>query len=175
MIFLFHVTLSISSPALKPVLLMFRRHPSFHLVLGRTFFLFPGVSVLNTFLSMSSSSLLVSTAPRMPVPVQPSLRNHFGRLRHSSLSYLFVPDLAIVCHSAHPDIHWSIRIPFTSISVLWRFVVAHTSAPNSIAGLALFVQLAPLVLHSDNSMQESCKVIVFSGQCGCSNQLFSVA
>ena len=55
MIFLLHVALSISSPALSPVLFKSRWHTSFHLVFGRPFF--PGTSVLCTFLSVCFLSL----------------------------------------------------------------------------------------------------------------------
>ena len=44
----------------RPSTFMSRWHASFHLVFGRPFFLFPGLSVLNTFLSMCSPSLLIT-------------------------------------------------------------------------------------------------------------------
>ena len=38
----------------------------------------------------------------MPVPVQSSLGDLFGSLRHSCCSsYVFIPDLVFACHSAH--------------------------------------------------------------------------
>ena len=53
MIFLLHIALSVFSLALSPVLFKYHWHVSFHLVFGRPIFLFPSVSVLNTFLSPS--------------------------------------------------------------------------------------------------------------------------
>ena len=55
-----HIALSVSSPALSPVLCKSRWHASFHLVFGRPLFLFPGIYALNTFLSMCSPSLLIT-------------------------------------------------------------------------------------------------------------------
>ena len=60
LIFLLHIALSVSSPALSPILSKSRWHASFHLVFGRPLFLFPCISALNTFLSLCSSSLLVT-------------------------------------------------------------------------------------------------------------------
>ena len=40
----------------------------------------------------------------MPVPVQSSLGDLFGNLRHSCCSSdMFIPDLVFACHSAHPS------------------------------------------------------------------------
>ena len=40
----------------------------------------------------------------MPVPVQSSLGDLFGSLRHSCCSSdVFIPDLVFACHSAHPS------------------------------------------------------------------------
>ena len=58
MIFLLHIALSVSSPALNPVLFKSRWQASFHLVFGRPLFLFPGISALNTFLSMCLPSVI---------------------------------------------------------------------------------------------------------------------
>ena len=60
MIFLLHVTLSISSPTLSTVLFMSRWHASFQLVITRPLVFFPGISVLNTLLRMCSSSLFIT-------------------------------------------------------------------------------------------------------------------
>ena len=51
------------SPAMSvfsPVLLKSRWHAAFHLVFGRPLFVFPGRSVVNTFLIMCSSSLFIT-------------------------------------------------------------------------------------------------------------------
>ena len=44
-------------------------------------------------------------SPRhMPVPVQSSVGDLFGSLRHSCCSSdVFIPDLVFACHSAHPS------------------------------------------------------------------------
>ena len=61
MIFLLHIALSVSSPALSPVWFKSRWQSSFHLVFVHPLFIFPGMSVLNTFNSMCSSSLLITS------------------------------------------------------------------------------------------------------------------
>ena len=77
----------------------------------------------------------------MPVPVQSSLGDLFGSLRHSCCSSdVFIPDLVFACHSAHPS---SIPISVTSIRFSCLFVVAHVSAPYSIAGLITVVYNFP--------------------------------
>ena len=42
-----HIALSVSSPALSPVLFMSHWDVYFHLVFGHTLFLFPGISILS--------------------------------------------------------------------------------------------------------------------------------
>ena len=56
-IFLLRVALSVSSPVLSPVLVLSQWHASLNLLSGDPLFLFPGISVLNNFLSMCSSPL----------------------------------------------------------------------------------------------------------------------
>ena len=54
------LALSVSSPAVSRVLFKSRWHMSFHHVFGHLLFLFPGLSVPNTFLSMCSPSLFIT-------------------------------------------------------------------------------------------------------------------
>ena len=77
----------------------------------------------------------------MPVSDQSSLDDLFGSLRHSCCSSdVFIPDLVFACHSA---IHRSILISVTSIRFSCLFVVAHVSAPYSIAGLITVLYTFP--------------------------------
>ena len=82
-------------------------------------FIFPGISVLGTFL-ITCSSRFITCPFWKPVP----------------LSHAFVPDHIVACQSA---IHCSILISFTSIRVSW-------SATYSIAGAwSLFCRPPPSV------------------------------
>ena len=122
-IFLLHIALSVSSPALSPALFTSRWHTSFHLV----FDLFPRVSVLNIFPSVRSSSLLITC------PYQ------FNRLYVIFLEACatLVPRMCsflILSLRVTPHIHRSILISSTLIRFL-VFVIAHVSAPYMIAGL----------------------------------------
>ena len=68
----------------------------------------------------------------MPVPDQSSLSDLFGSLRH-----FVVPRMCsflILSLRVTPHIHRSILISVTSIHFSCLFVVAHVSAPYSIAG-----------------------------------------
>ena len=48
--------------------------------------------------------VLAISPHHMPVPVQSSLSDLFGSLRHSCCSSdVFIPDLVFACHSAHPS------------------------------------------------------------------------
>ena len=99
MIFLLHVTLSISSPTLSPALFIPRWHPSFHLVFDHPFFLFTGISILNTFLSMCSSSLIIVCSYQFNCLSVMNLRTYETRLfqidhlQHVLVSLLPVPSL----------------------------------------------------------------------------------
>ena len=138
MIFLLHIALSVSSPALSPVLFMYRWHASFHLVFGRPIFLYPGVSILNTFISMT----FIILPQQMPVPAQSSPGDLFG-----SCVTLVVPRMCsflILSLRVTPHIHSSILFSFTSIRFSCLFVVTHVSAPYSIAGL---IMMLVLTLH----------------------------
>ena len=77
----------------------------------------------------------------MPVPVQSSLGDLFGSLRH-----LVVPRMCsflILSLRVTPHIHRSILISVTSIRFSCLFVVAHVSAPYSIAGLITVLYTFP--------------------------------
>ena len=106
MIFLLHIALSVSSLALSPVLFISRWHASFHLVFGHPLFLFNGISGLNTFLSMCSSSRLIAC---------PYQFNRFSVLfwkpASLMLTHVFFPDLIITCHSEH-RLHVHTCLPF---------------------------------------------------------------
>ena len=88
MIFLFHIALSISSPAFSPVFFMFYWHASFHLVFGRLLFIFPGVSLLHT-------QYVFFISPHHK-PVESSLRDLFGSL---SLSLVCARSRSCLCVS----------------------------------------------------------------------------
>ena len=83
--------LSISSPALSPVLFM-----SILLVLGRHIFLFPGISVLNSFFSMCSSSLITLECS----PLLNRLSGIFLEAYTTLVPRVFVPDPVFACHSS---------------------------------------------------------------------------
>ena len=103
-IFLLHIAMSVSSPTLSPVLFKSRWHVSFHLVFGRPLFPFEVFleypfstlsSVLNTFLSMCSLSLLItSSCVSMWSFWQPVSLSLF-------LGCVSVPSIVFACHSAH--------------------------------------------------------------------------
>ena len=125
MIFLLHIALSVSSPALSPVLFRSRWHASFHLVFGRPLFLFPGISALNTFLSMCSPSLLITC---------PYQINLLSVIFLEACATLFVPRMCsflILSLRVTPHIHRSILISVTSIRFSCLFVVAHVSDSTS--------------------------------------------
>ena len=127
MIFLLHIALSVSPPALSPVLCKSRWHASFHLVFGRPLFLFPGISALVTFLSMCSPSLLITC---------PYQFNLLSVIFLEACATLVVPRMwsfLILSFRVTPHIDRSILISVTSIRFSCLFVVAHVSAPYSIA------------------------------------------
>ena len=138
MIFLLHIALSVSSPALSPVLFKSRWHASFHLVFGRPLFLFPGISALNTFLSMCSPSLL-STCPYQFNLLSVIFLEACATLVVPRMCSFLILSLRVTSH-----IHRSILISVTSIRFSCLFVVAHVSAPYSIAGLITVLYTFPL-------------------------------
>ena len=112
MIFLLHVALSISSPALTPEHFMFLLHVHFHLVSGHPLVLFPGVSSLNTCLSVCSSSLLITF---------PHQYNRLSVIFLEVCATLVVPRMCsfpILSLRVTPHVHLSIFISFTSIRFL---------------------------------------------------------
>ena len=110
MIFLLRIAMSISSPALSPVLLKLRWHTCFNFVFSRPLFLFPCINVLNTFPSMCSSSLLY----HMPVPGQYSLGDLLEAratlVAHRMWTFLIL-SLRVI-----PHVHRSIVIALTSMT-----------------------------------------------------------
>ena len=140
MIFLLHIALFVSSPALSPVLCKFRLHASFHLVFGRPLFLFPGISALITFLSMCSPSLFITC---------PYQINLLSVIFLEACATLVVPRMCsflILSLRVTPHIHRSILISVTSIRFSCLFVVAHVSAPYSIAGLITVLYTFPYII-----------------------------
>ena len=59
-----HRLVRLLARALSQVLVKSRWHASFHRVFGRPLFVFPGISVISTFLSRRSSSLLITCPSR---------------------------------------------------------------------------------------------------------------
>ena len=96
---------------------------SFHLIFGRPLFLFPGVSVLNTFLSVCSSSLLVTCPYQFDIPSVIFLEACTTLVVPRKCSFLILSWRVI------PYIHLSILISFTLIPFSYRFIVAKVSAP----------------------------------------------
>ena len=110
---------------------------SFHLVFGRSLFLFPGISALKTFLSMCSPSLIVTC---------PYQFNIFSDIFLEACATLVVPlmcSFLILSLHVTPTIHRSILILVTSIHFPCLFVVAHVSAPYIIAGLITVLYIFP--------------------------------
>ena len=137
MIFLLHIALCVSSPALSPVLFKYRLHASFRLVFGRPLFLLPGISAFKTFPSMCSPSLL-STCPYQ--------FNLLSVIFLEACATLVVPRMCsflILSFLVTPHIHRSILISVTSIRLSFLFVVAHISAPYSMAGLITVLYTFP--------------------------------
>ena len=129
MIFLLHIALSVSSPALSSVLFKYRWHASFHLFFGRSLFLFPGISAFNTFLSMCSPSLLITC---------PYQINLLSVIFLEACATLVVPRMCsflILSFRVTPHIHRSILISVTSLRFSCLFVVAHVSAPSRLSKL----------------------------------------
>ena len=115
---------------------MSRCHASFHLVFGHTLFIFPDVcnSIPDTFLSMCSSSLLITC------PYQ------FNRLLWSFYVPLVVPQMCSFLISylrVTSHIHRSILISFTSIRFSRLFVAVHISAQYSFASLITVLYAFP--------------------------------
>ena len=115
-----------------PVRLLTRSQSNaFQIVLARIFpscflsslFLFPGISILNTSLSMCSSSLDITC---------PYQFNHLSVIFQDTCSTLIVPlmcSFLILSLRVTPHIHRCILISVTSIRFSCRFIVAHISAP----------------------------------------------
>ena len=119
----------LSSPCLSPRLLSVQEFSKsrwiayFHLMFGRPLFLFPGIFVLNTFLSVCSSSLLVTCPYQFDIP---------SLIFLEACTTLVVPrkcSFLILSLRVTPYIHLSILISFTLILFSCRFVVANVSAP----------------------------------------------
>ena len=149
MIFLLHIALSVSSPALSPVLFKSRWHASFHLGFGRPLFLFPGISALYTFLSMCSPSLLITC---------PYQFNLLSVIFLEACATLVVPRMCsfmILSLRVTPHIHRSILISVTSIRFSCLFVVAHVSALIALLALSLFCIPSPSV-----SLASFCRTVL---------------
>ena len=129
-IFLLHIALSFSSPALSPC-------STFQVSLLCIFPSFFWLSSIpypwNIRPHHFPQYVFVFSLYHIPAPVQSSLRDLFGSLRHSCCSsdVPVVPDLVFACL----HIHSSILISFISIRFSCHVVVSHVSAPYSIAGL----------------------------------------
>ena len=130
----------------RPVRLLARSQSStFQISLTRVFpscfrsssLLFPGISALNTFLSMCSPSLLITC---------PYQINLLSVIFLEACATLVVPRMCsflILSLRVTPHIHRSILISVTSIRFYCLFVVAHVSAPYSIAGLITVLYTFP--------------------------------
>ena len=100
---------------------------------------FPGISALNTFLSMCSPSFLITC---------PYQINLLSVIFLEACATLVVPRMCsflILSLRVTPHIHRSILISVTSIRFSCLFVVAHVSAPYSIAGLITVLYAYPSV------------------------------
>ena len=97
----------------------------------------PGISALNTFLSMCSPSLLITC---------PYQINLLSVIFLEACATLVVPRMCsflILSLRVTPHIHGSILISVTSIRFPCLFVVAHVSAPYSISGLITVLYTFP--------------------------------
>ena len=106
-----------------------RVFPSFF---GRPLFLFPGISALNTFLSMCSPSLLITC---------PYQINLLSVIFLEACATLVVPRMCsflILSFRVTPHIHRSILISVTSLRFSCIFFVAHVSAPSRLSKLNLY-------------------------------------
>ena len=149
MIFLLHIALSVSPPALSPIVFKSREHASFHLVFGRHLFIFPGISALNTFLRMCSPSLLITC------PYQINLLSVIFLEACATLAVPRMCSFLILYFRVIPHIHRSILISVTSIRFSCLFVLAHVSAPCSIAGLITVLYTFPSV-----SLASFCRTVL---------------
>ena len=94
----------------------------FHIIFGRPLFLFPGIFVLNSFLSVCYSSLLVTCPYLFDIP---------SVIFREACITLVVPrkcSFLILSWRVIPYIHLSILISFTLILFSYRFVVTNVSA-----------------------------------------------
>ena len=122
---LLHIALSVSSPALSPVLFKTRWHASSYLVFGRPLIVFTRRPYIR-----SQCDVFVISPDHMHMPVQPSLGDLSRSLRHSRCSYSFLILSFRVTHRSILMSFTSIRFSVWSIHIVILNLRARVTIKN---------------------------------------------